>query len=180
MLNREYVILVDENDSEIGVEEKLTAHQQAKLHRAFSIFIVRYKEKRWQMLLQQRQHTKYHSAGLWANTCCSHPMPKETITHAAQRRLKEEIGISAELKKIGCFYYKADVGSGLVEHVFIGTFNDDTIPFNTEEVVAVRWVDAIHLQSEVKQHPEQFVAWFSQAYDLALSKLISHNESCED
>ncbi len=168
----EYVILVNNNDQEIGVEEKLVAHQQAKLHRAFSIFIIRYYANQLQTLLQQRQLNKYHSAGLWTNACCSHPMPGESIIEAGQRRLKEEMGISADLTEIGAFCYQAEVGAGLTEHEFdhvlIGAFENDIIAFNPEEVASCRWVDVAWLQEDLQQQPEKYTAWFKQALDLVL------------
>ncbi len=172
-MSPEYVILVDANDNEIGIEEKLLAHQQAKLHRAFSVFIIRYQSNRLQILLQQRQTNKYHSAGLWTNTCCSHPMPGESTLVAGQRRLKEEMGISAELTEIGAFKYRAEVGHQLIEHeydhVLVGTFNGEHIPFNQEEVADVRWVDVDCLKEDLRLHPEKYTAWFMQALDLITS-----------
>jgi len=175
MSSREYVILVDTHDNEIGIEEKLLAHQQAKLHRAFSIFIVRYSSHRLQTLLQQRQNNKYHSAGLWTNTCCSHPMPGEDILVAGQRRLQEEMGISTDLREIASFLYKAEVGAGLIEHEFdhvlVGIIDSDHVPFNQQEVADCRWVDVVWLQEDLRTHPEKYTAWFAQALELVLAKI---------
>src|SRR3990167_3018254 len=104
MTATEYVILVDEHDQEIGQAEKLSAHQKNLLHRAFSIFIF-HRTPQLELLLQQRALVKYHSAGLWTNTCCSHPHPGETVIQAGERRLQEEIGIRTSLKDLGWFHY---------------------------------------------------------------------------
>src|SRR5690349_17076045 len=118
----EYLILVDEQDHEIGTEEKLKTHRDAKLHRAFSIFIF---NKKGQLLLQRRALSKYHSGGLWTNTCCGHPRPGENIDKAAHRRLQEEMGFDCNMKDVFRFTYKAPLDHGLteheVDHVFIGT-----------------------------------------------------------
>jgi isopentenyl-diphosphate delta-isomerase type 1 len=176
MSANEYVVLVDANDNEIGIEEKLLAHQQAKLHRAFSIFIVRYNsDHQLQILLQQRQTNKYHSAGLWTNTCCSHPMPGESILRAGQRRLHEEMGISTDLCEIASFQYKAAVGADLIEHEFdhvlVGTYAGEDIPFNRAEVADARWVDVRWLQEDLHLHPEKYTAWFAEALELVLAKI---------
>src|SRR5689334_9028970 len=109
------VILVDEQDNPLGFAEKLTAHQQGLCHRAFSVFVLR-KNPEWEILLQQRAQDKYHSPNLWTNTCCSHPLPGETIQSAAERRLKEECGISLPLTIIGRFHYIAELDNGLTEN----------------------------------------------------------------
>ena len=118
---QEQVILVDQQDREIGVAEKLEAHRKGKLHRAFSVFLFNAKDE---MLLQQRAAEKYHSGGLWTNTCCSHPRPGEPTEAAARRRLREEMGISCNLNKAFDFIYRAEFDNGLIEHeldhVFIG------------------------------------------------------------
>ena len=116
-----YVILVDENDNETGMMEKMEAHQKALLHRAISVFICNTKGE-W--LLQRRASNKYHSSCLWTNACCSHPHPGETYSKAASRRLKEEMGIETLLTEIFSFTYKANMENGLTEHeldhVFVG------------------------------------------------------------
>lgn len=175
MTTQKYVILVDKNDKEIGVEEKLVAHQQAKLHRAFSIFILRQKNNAVQLLLQQRQHNKYHSAGLWTNTCCSHPTPGESILLAGQRRLKEEMGITVPLREIGCFHYIAKVSADLTEneidHVLIGEIDNEEVTVDVQEVADYRWIDILSLKKDLHQHPEKYTAWFSQALDIVLQNL---------
>src|ERR1043165_5827412 len=132
----EQVILVNEIDDEMGVMEKMEAHQKAILHRAFSIFIFNNKNE---MLLQQRALNKYHSGGLWTNTCCSHPRPGEDTAAAASRRLKEEMGIETSIAPAFSFIYQADFDNGLVEyeydHVFIGKSTCAIVP-NAAEVAA--------------------------------------------
>src|SRR5258705_9255778 len=120
---KEEVILVNENDEQVGVMEKMEAHQKGLLHRAFSVFIF---NEKGQMLLQQRAATKYHSGGKWSNACCSHPRPGEELEAAAKRRLREELGIGTTLKKIFEFSYKVEFENGLTEneldHVFAGQY----------------------------------------------------------
>jgi isopentenyl-diphosphate Delta-isomerase len=160
----EYVILVDELDTEIGVMEKIEAHEKALLHRAFSVFIFNDKKE---MLLQQRAFTKYHSAGLWSNACCSHPKPKEDVLAAANRRLKEELGIETTLTKIFNFTYKAEFDNGLTEHefdhVFIGSY-DGVITSNDDEVDDYAYVPLDALEKTMKQNPEAYTEWFKIAY----------------
>lgn len=167
----EYVILVDEKDQQVGIEEKLSAHQKNLLHRAFSVFIFRQKDK-LELLLQQRALGKYHSPGLWTNTCCSHPRPDEDIIAAGERRLNEELGFSAELKDIGWFKYNAHFPNGLseheIDHVLIGIISDETkINPNPKEIHDYRWVTVTSLQQELAKHPESFTPWLQQALGLA-------------
>ena len=111
----EEVILVDEHDREIGSGEKLQIHQEGKLHRAFSVLVFNWKQE---LLLQKRKETKYHSGGLWTNTCCSHPRPGELTLEAAQRRLHEEMGLTCPLREVGNFIYRAEFENGLIEHEY--------------------------------------------------------------
>ncbi len=176
----ETVILVDEYDREIGHCEKMLAHQQALLHRAFSIFIFRATSHGWELLLQQRAAEKYHSAFLWTNSCCGHPRKGEDIYVAASRRLFEELGFTVPLKCIDAFIYKIAVNSELTEHeydhVFYG-FADDNIdiPFNPNEVQDIQWKKITELQMDMQQNPDQYTVWFPQALDMALQKLDSHS-----
>ncbi len=174
MSNQDYVILVDENDNEIGVEKKLLAHQSAKLHRAFSVFVMRPHNNHWQLLLQQRQKNKYHSAGLWTNTCCSHPAPGESILSAAHRRLAEEMGITVTLREIGCFHYRAEVGLGLIEHEFdhvlLGISDHDPV-INQAEVADYCWMNIADLKDDLNKNPQKYTAWFPQALELVLPEL---------
>lgn len=156
----EQVILVNENDLEIGTMEKLEAHQKGLLHRAFSVLIF---NSRGELLIQQRAKNKYHSPGLWTNTCCSHPRPNESITNAAQRRLKEEMGIDTPLVLSHKFLYKVDFENGLIEnemdYVFSGTFNDPPA-INPEEVNDWKFIPLNDLKLWMNQNPNLFTHWF--------------------
>jgi len=157
---RNLVVLVDKNDREIGLSEKLAAHQNGgKLHRAMSIFVF---NSKGETLLQQRAMTKYHTPGKWTNTCCSHPFPNESTIDAAHRRLEEEMGFDCELKEVFAFTYLADVGNGLVEneydHVIFGTYDNDPEP-NSEEAMAFRWLSLEKLGGEIKRSPDEFTPW---------------------
>lgn len=161
----EYVILVDEQDNDIGVMEKLRAHREGKLHRAFSIFIFNAKNE---LLLQQRALDKYHSGGLWTNTCCSHPRPHETVKDAAHRRLFEEMGIACELSIKTSFIYQTPFENGLTEHeldyVLTGTIHSDPV-INPAEVNAFRWLSLEAVRKEVALHPEHYTSWFKIALE---------------
>jgi len=160
----DYVILVDKNDNQIGIKEKLEAHRGANLHRAFSIFIFNDKN---QLLLQQRALSKYHSAGLWTNTCCSHPKPEEKTIDSAHRRLKEEMGFDCDLVEVFSFKYKAAFDNGLIEnefdHVFIGKYNKNPIP-NSLEVNTYKWVDIKWLEKDIKNNPEIYTTWLKISF----------------
>ncbi len=164
---KQYVVLVDKNNRRIGVEEKIKAHKEGKLHRAFSIFVFNSKGK---LLLQQRAKTKYHSGGLWSNTVCSHPRPNETYRQAIHRRLKEEMGFDCRLEKLFCFTYRADFQNGLIENeydcVFAGRFDGHPKP-NPEEVTAYRWISMKHLKKEIDGRPEKYSFWLK----IALKKM---------
>ena len=156
----EYVILVDEQDHELGLMEKMQAHREGKLHRALSIFIFNSKK---QLLLQKRANNKYHSAGLWTNTCCSHPRKNETTVAAAKRRLQEEMGMTCELKYRFAFIYEVQLKNDLIEHeldyVYTGVI--DTIPIlNPEEVSDYRYASMEEIEKDIVQHPENYTAWF--------------------
>jgi isopentenyl-diphosphate delta-isomerase len=159
----EMVILVDENDKEIGTEEKIKTHKEAKLHRAFSIFIF---NSKGEMLLQKRAKSKYHSGGLWSNACCSHPRPGEDIEQAAHRRLMEEMGFDCDLQKSFDFVYKANLDHNLTEyefdHVFIGKY-DGKIKLNPEEAEDFKWISIDALKEKVEKHPEKYTVWFKCA-----------------
>lgn len=154
------VILVDENDNEIGVMEKLMAHKLGLLHRAISVFIF---NSKGELLLQQRSINKYHSRGLWTNTACSHPAPGESVNHAAQRRLKEEMSLEAELDFCFKFIYKVQFSNGLFEnemdYVFVG-FSDETPKPDPNEVADFRWISEEELKQQIKEQPEEFTEWF--------------------
>lgn len=158
------VILVDENDNETGIAGKTEAHEKGLLHRAVSVFVV---NSNGEWLLQQRAFGKYHSPGLWTNTCCSHPFPGETTFEAASRRLKEEMGIECELKYLFNFHYRAEFENGLTEHeldhVFYGIC-DDLPQINKAEVVSYRYFSFDELNKMVAQKPEDFTVWVKHIY----------------
>lgn len=164
------VILVDEKDNVIGTEEKMKTHQEGKLHRAFSIFVF---NSKGELLLQKRAKSKYHSGGLWTNTCCSHPRPEEHIEKAVHRRLKEEMGFDCELKEIFSFTYKAKLDNNLFEHeydhVFIGNFDGEPNP-NPEEVDDWKWVDLEELKKDIRENPDSYTYWLK----ISIDKIISH------
>jgi isopentenyl-diphosphate Delta-isomerase len=156
----EFVILVNENDQEVGQMEKLEAHQKGALHRAFSILIFNSKNE---LLLHQRADDKYHSGGLWTNTCCSHPRIGEETLDAANRRLNEEMGFNTQLTPAFKFIYIAELDAGLTEHeldhVFIGHFEGDFIP-NPKEVQNTKWLSISQIQKEINALPESYTEWF--------------------
>ncbi len=163
----ENVILVDERDEPIGTMEKLEAHRKGVLHRAISVFIF---NREGRLLLQQRALHKYHSGGLWTNTCCSHPAPGESTHAAAHRRLQEEMGMEIPLTFAFTFLYHAPFANGLVEHeldhVFIG-YTDASPVINPEEVAQSRWVSLAEIDAEVASNPEAYTAWFKLIYKRA-------------
>lgn len=174
MTATEYVILVDAHDQEIGLAEKLAAHQQCLLHRAFSVFIFRDANEP-ELLLQQRALGKYHSPGLWTNTCCSHPRANENIIKAGERRLAEEMGIRTTLSHHGWFHYEAHFSNGLAEneidHVLVGNVENSIQPIlNPAEAHAYRWITITALQQALHEHPEQFTPWLPQALALVIEK----------
>ena len=161
----EQVILVDEQDNPIGLMEKQAAHLEPHLHRAFSIFIF---NSKGELLLQQRAFSKYHSPGLWTNTCCSHPRAGETLEEASSRRLMEEMGMVCDLREVYTFIYKAPVGQGLTEHEFdhvlIG--RSDAIPnLNAEEVASWKYMSLDDLKEDLLLHPEHYTEWFKITFD---------------
>ena len=156
----EKVILVDKNDQELSSMEKQEAHIKGLLHRAFSVFIFNDKNE---LLLQRRAIKKYHSGGLWTNTCCSHPRQKEKTLDAAKRRLVEEMGMRCDLKKQFDFIYKAKLDNNLYEHefdhVFFG-FSNDLPQINTKEVEEYTYKTLEVIGNEIKTNPEKYTEWF--------------------
>lgn len=153
------IILVDEKDRKIGVGEKLMVHKKGLLHRAFSIFIF---NKKGELLLQKRAKRKYHSGGLWTNTCCSHPQPGEKLVLAAKRRLKEEMGIETKLKEITKIKYSAkikDLIENEIDHVFVGYFEGKPI-LNKKEAEAWKWEKASLILKDIKTRPQKYSVWF--------------------
>jgi len=178
-MQEEYVILVDEQDNEIGLAEKWSAHKHAQLHRAFSVFILRETPTGLQTLLQRRQDDKYHCARLWTNSCCSHPRQFESNMAAAKRRLQEEMGLQTDLEEIGQFTYMAKFSNGLTEHeldhVFIGWLDTENCPFNLLEVQATRWMNLIELRADLQNQPELYTPWLGLALNLVEQHLNKAN-----
>jgi isopentenyl-diphosphate delta-isomerase len=166
----EEVILVDENDKAIGTADKLIAHQQGLMHRAFSVFIFS-KDYKF-LLMQKRANNKYHSAGLWSNTCCSHPRPDEDTITAANRRLKEEMGIQAPLQRLFAFHYQVQFENGLIEneidHVYVGSFKGDVSP-DYKEVSHYQWMSIDTLKNMTES---QYTYWFKLAWDKVSQHLL--------
>lgn len=162
MGKKNFVILVDELDNETGVMKKMEAHKKAILHRAISVFIVNTKGE-W--LLQRRAFNKYHSNGLWTNTCCSHPFPGESNIEAAHRRLKEEMGLNADLNEIFQFIYVEELDNKLTEHeldhVFVGV-TDKKPEINTNEVADWKYMDYNSLITSLEHSPEDYTVWFKK------------------
>ena len=161
----EQVILVNENDEQIGLMPKLEAHEKAVLHRAFSVFIFNSANE---LMLQQRAYGKYHSPGLWTNTCCSHQRNGESNIEAGKRRLQEEMGFVTELEESISFIYKAPFDNGLTEHeydhILIGKSNQDP-KINPDEVEAWKWMSLEAIKEDIKKHPDRYTAWFKIIFD---------------
>ena len=170
------IILVDEQDMEIGRMEKMEVHQKALLHRAFSVFIFNNKAE---MLLQKRAEKKYHSGGLWTNACCSHPQPGEDTLTSATKRLQEEMGFNTSLHKAFCFIYKASFDNGLTEyeydHVFIGNFNGSIRP-DPNEVSDYCFKSMDEIRSSLHSHPYHFTEWFKIAFPKLEKDYTKHLE----
>ncbi|MBS4057650.1 MAG: isopentenyl-diphosphate Delta-isomerase [Bacteroidetes bacterium] len=173
-MENEFVILVDVNDVAQGLMEKMQAHREAVLHRAFSVFLFNSNNE---LLLQQRALGKYHSPGLWTNTCCSHPRQHESVHQAADRRLLEEMGMKAEMKEVFSFIYKADVGQGLTEHeldhVLIG-YSDDVPQLNPAEVNSWKYATMSAIREDMREHPESYTVWFRIIFDRVDQYLHQH------
>ncbi|MGI0107409.1 isopentenyl-diphosphate Delta-isomerase [Salinimicrobium sp. WS361] len=164
-MKEEQVILVNEKDEQIGLMPKMEAHEKALLHRAFSVFVFNNKNE---LMIQQRALGKYHSPGLWTNTCCSHQREGESNIEAGKRRLQEEMGFSTELKDTVSFIYKAPFDNGLTEHEFdhilVGYYNEEP-NLNPEEAHAYKWVSLEDLKKDMKDNPEIYTAWFKIIFD---------------
>ena len=156
----EQVVLVSEKDEILGVMDKMQAHENGILHRAFSVFLF---NDKGEMLLQKRAAGKYHSPNQWTNAVCSHPRLDETYLEAAERRLKEELGIETPITYRFNFLYKADVGQNLweheLDHVFTGNFEGE-FKLNEDEVSEVRYISIDDLDKEMSENPESFTEWF--------------------
>jgi isopentenyl-diphosphate delta-isomerase len=169
----EQVILVDENDNQIGLMPKMEAHEKALLHRAFSVFIF---NKKGELMLQQRAAHKYHSPLLWTNTCCSHQRDGETNINAGKRRLFEEMGFSTDIKEVFSFIYKAPFDNGLTEHeldhVLVGYFDNEP-NINKEEVEEYKWMSLVDVKSDIEENPEEYTAWFKIIFKESYEKLTN-------
>jgi isopentenyl-diphosphate delta-isomerase len=163
-MKSQQVILVNEGDEVTGAMEKIEAHRKALLHRAFSVFIF---NSKGEILLQQRAMNKYHSGGLWTNSCCSHPQPGEDTREAAQRRLQEEMGFTVPLEKVFDFIYKAEFENGLTEyefdHVFVGEY-EGPIECSREEVMDYCYKSIADLRHSLKEYPQKFTEWLHHAF----------------
>ncbi len=167
----EYVVLVDQQDNEIGLMEKMEAHEKGLLHRAFSVFVFNSKKE---FLLQRRALSKYHSGGLWTNTCCSHPRSGETTLEAAKRRLQEEMGFVCEIEEQFSFIYKKELDNNLTEHeldhVFFGQY-EGIIDFNQEEVMDYKYVKLDDLLLDMEKNPDDYTVWFKICFDEVLKRI---------
>ena len=164
-MKEELVILVNEQDEKIGLMPKMEAHEKGLLHRAFSVFVF---NNKGQLLLQQRAKTKYHSPGLWTNTCCSHQRDGETNVEAGKRRLMEEMGFTTELTDSQSFIYKAPFDNGLTEHeydhILTGMYNDEPA-INPEEVESWKWMSLRDVKQDMNLNPEIYTVWFKIIFD---------------
>jgi isopentenyl-diphosphate delta-isomerase len=164
-MEEENVILVNQNDEQIGLMPKMEAHEKAVLHRAFSVFVLNEKNE---IMLQQRASHKYHSPLLWTNTCCSHQRDGETNIQAGSRRLFEEMGFETGLKELFHFIYKAPFDNGLTEHeldhVMIGYYNDEP-KINADEVENWKWMSIEDVAKDIQLQPEIYTVWFKIIFD---------------
>ncbi len=164
-MKEENVILVDENDKQIGTMPKMEAHEKALLHRAFSVFIM---NNKGETMLQQRAANKYHTPLLWTNTCCSHQRVGESNIEAGKRRLEEEMGFVAELEELFSFIYKAPFDNGLTEHeldhVMMGSYEGEP-NINPAEVADWKWMKPEAIKADIDVHPENYTAWFKIIFE---------------
>lgn len=164
------LILVDLEDREIGYMGKTEVHRKGKLHRAFSVFVVH--EDR--ILIQRRKADKYHSGGLWANACCSHPRRGEKLEEAVHRRMLEEVGIDCDVNEIFHFVYRTQYEENLFEyeydHVFLGDYNGE-LRMNEDEIEELRWISIEELKRDVTEHPEKYASWFLIAFPAVMERL---------
>ena len=176
-MNEEQVILVNENDEQIGLMPKMEAHEKAVLHRAFSVFIFNSKNE---LMLQQRAAHKYHSPLLWTNTCCSHQRDGETNINAGTRRLQEEMGFTTSLKETTSFIYKAPFDNGLTEHeldhIMIGYYEQAPV-INPDEVEDWKWMPLEDVRTDIAAQPELYTAWFKIIFEKFYKHINTTHES---
>ncbi|MEK7208405.1 MAG: isopentenyl-diphosphate Delta-isomerase [Patescibacteria group bacterium] len=169
MQPREEVILVDEQDQPVGTEEKFETHRKGLLHRAISVFVF---NRKGELMLQKRAKGKYHSGGLWSNTCCSHPRPGEETAAAASRRLQEEMGFTAKVREVFPLRYRVQFPNGLIEnerdHIFIGEHEGAPV-LNSEEAEDWKWVTSDALKKGIKERPEIYTHWLKLSLDDVLA-----------
>lgn len=167
----EMLILVNEQDEQIGEMEKMEAHRKGLLHRAFSVFLFNAKGE---VMMQQRSLEKYHSPGLWSNTCCSHPHVGESLQEAVHRRLMEEMGLQADTQHVYSFIYKADFDNGLCEHefdhVFVG-FCDELPQINPSEVAAWKFISIDDLQKDLHEKASEYSVWLKICFSDVMVKI---------
>ncbi|NGX85207.1 MULTISPECIES: isopentenyl-diphosphate Delta-isomerase [Aequorivita] len=171
-MEEEKVILVDENDQKIGLMPKMEAHEKGLLHRAFSVFVFNSKNE---LMLQQRALHKYHTPGLWANTCCSHQRDGESSIDAGKRRLSEEMGFTTDLKETTTFIYKAPFDNGLTEHeldhILIGKYEGEP-NINPDEVADWKWMSLEEVKNDIQANPDIYTAWFKIIFDKFYQHLV--------
>ena len=178
-MKEEQVILVNNQDEQIGTMPKMEAHEKARLHRAFSVFIM---NDKGETMLQQRAAHKYHSPLLWTNTCCSHQRVGETNLEAGKRRLQEEMGFTANLRELFSFIYRAPFDNGLTEHeldhVMMGSYNGSP-KLNPDEVADYKWMKPEEIQKDIAENPENYTVWFKIIFEKFYDHLIHkmNNES---
>ena len=164
-MQEELVVLVDEQDNEVGLMPKMEAHEKAVLHRAFSVFVL---NENKELMLQQRAGSKYHSPLLWTNTCCSHQRQGEDSIAAGKRRLQEEMGFVTEIEELFTFIYKAPFDNGLTEHeldhVLLGHYEAAPV-INPEEVESWKWMSLEAIQADIAENPETYTAWFKIVFN---------------
>lgn len=171
------VVLVDENDQVLGTMEKLQAHKEGRLHRAFSVIIF---NDEHEMLIHKRASEKYHCGGMWTNACCSHPRLNETPKTAALRRMQEEMGFTTTIDYVGKFIYRTEFENGLIEneldHLFVGRFNGIPSP-NPEEVEDFKYIGIDELRMDILHNPQNYTVWFIKIVEDYLNEfneLITH------
>jgi isopentenyl-diphosphate delta-isomerase len=168
------VILVDQDDAVVGYGDKLDVHRKGLLHRAFSIFVF---NDQGELLIQRRAADKYHASGLWANTCCGHPFPGESVETAAARRLCEELGFDCQLDPLMHIYYKTNLDNGMIEHeyvhVFKGHYNEAPVSYDPYEVSEIAWIAVDFLKQDVADNPHKYAQWFAHYVETYFDQIFN-------